>query len=322
MKPYKPLICPICGASSKLPHYKTCGKDRPKDEFKLQVLVNNHSKIDLSDKDLINKLYIEDELSSVDFYNVFDVGIKVLYFVLDMHSIPKRDLLAANNTSSVKKKYRETCLIKYGTTNTLSKGSVGYVTRQKTLKERYGAVNVFQLKDIQDKITNTHIQRYGKKRINPYENLTDEQLYALHQKKYNTMIANGTLPYYFKINKLETRVANCLTSLGIPFQYSFFIKGVQYDFLINNVVLEVHGDFWHANPKFYTEESVLNFPGKTPQIIAKDLWKKDLKKQNIAIKSGYQYLSIWENDINSKTDVELEEFILLQLSTVVELHPL
>jgi G:T-mismatch repair DNA endonuclease (very short patch repair protein) len=315
-------MCPICGTASKMPHYKTCGKDYPRNEFRLQVLVNNHSKIDLSDKELLHKLYVEDELSSVDFYKMFDVNIGVLYFVLDMHGIPKRNLAAANSTNAVKKKVRETCLSKYGTTNVLSKGSVGYITRQTTLKKRYGVVNVFQLEEIKDKITKTHLERYGKKRVNIYENLTDEQLYMMHLKKQNTMIANGTLPRYFKINKLETRVANCLTFLGVPFQYSFFIKRFQYDFLINNdVILEVHGDFWHANPKFYTENSLLNFPGKATKITAKDIWNKDLKKRNIAIKSGYRYLSIWENDINSKTDIELKQFILSQLSTVFELHP-
>jgi G:T-mismatch repair DNA endonuclease (very short patch repair protein) len=286
------------------------------------VLTYNHSKINLSDKELIYKLYVEDELSSVDFYKMFNVNFKVLNFVLDMHRIPKRNLETANNTNSIKKKYRETCLTKYGTTNALSKGSVGYITRQRTLKERYGIVNVFQLTEVKDKITKTHLEHYGKKRVNPYENLTDEQLYIIHQKKQNTMITNGTLPRYFKINKLETRVANCLTFLGVPFQYSFFIKRFQYDFLINNnVVLEVQGDFWHANPKFYTENSLLNFPGKTTKIAAKDIWNKDLKKRNIAIESGYRYLSIWENDINSKTDNELEQFILTLLSTVFELHP-
>lgn len=319
---YKPLICPICGGSSKLPHYKTCSNGTPKEVFKFQVLTNNHPKIDLSNRELIYKLYVEYEYSTVDFACKFDVYYKTLYFVLDMHGIQKRNISQANNTDSIKKKYRKTCLAKFGATNSLSKGTVGYVARQSTLAQRHGVVNVFQLKEVKNKITETHLIRYGKKRVNPYEGLTDEQLYVIHQKKQNTMIKNGTFPKWLKINKLETRVAECLTSLGIPFQYSFFIKGRQYDFLIGSVVLEVQGDFWHANPKFYHEDSQLSFPGKMHQIIAKDIWEKDLKKQNLAIKHGYQYLTLWENDINSKTNVELEEFVLSQLSSVLELHPL
>jgi hypothetical protein len=276
---YKPLICPVCGLSSKLPHYKKCGKNLARDAFKLQVLSNNHQKINLADKKLIYKLYVEDELSSVDFNFIFGINYKTPCFVLSVHGIKQRNIAQANNTSSVKRKFQNTCMEKYGVTNVLSKDAPGYTTRQATLKEKYGVTNVFQLKDVQDKITKTHLEKYGKKRVNPYEGLTDEQLYALHKKKQNTMIANGTMPKFYKINKLETRVAACLTALGVSFKYSFFIKGIQFDFLINNAILEVHGDFWHANPKFYLEESTLNFPGKAKNVFAKDIWKKDLKNK-------------------------------------------
>jgi hypothetical protein len=50
--------------------------------------------------------------------------------------------------------------------------------------------------------------------------------------------------------------------------------------------------------------------------------EKRSKKQNLAIKHGYKYISIWESDINSKTDEELEEFILSTLSTALEIHRL
>lgn len=59
MTRYKPLICLICGTGSKMPHYKTCGRNHSKDKFKLQGLIHNYPKIDLSDKDLIQKLYVE-----------------------------------------------------------------------------------------------------------------------------------------------------------------------------------------------------------------------------------------------------------------------
>lgn len=321
MSTFKPLICPICNKTSKTPHYRTCDVNLQKKDFKMVVLKFNYPNIDLT-RDSIYDLYVRKELSTTDFYSIFGMYHKTLFFILDYYQIPKRNLSQANNTDAVKEKFKSTCLEKYGTTNVLSKNAPGYNNRKQNLKTRYGVVNVFQLKDVQDKITQTHLIRYGKKRVNPFEHYTDEQLYSVYKKKIDTMISNNTLPKFHRINKLETRVSECLTLLGISFQYSFFLKRHQFDFKIQNVLLEVHGDFWHANPTFYVEDSLLHFPGSKTLISAGSIWYRDEKKKKLAENNNFHYLCIWENEINGKTDNELEQFLIDKLSLVLELHPL
>ena len=80
------------------------------------------------------------------------------------------------------------------------------------------------------------------------------------------------------ISKLEIRVRNILTNLNIPFTPQFPLKYRTYDIKIDNtnILIEVNGDFWHANPRKYKANDLLPFPKK--EVLAELLWKKDKKK--------------------------------------------
>lgn len=94
-----------------------------------------------------------------------------------------------------------------------------------------------------------------------------------------------------KKTKPEKITEQKLKELGIKFKYNFILHGkAQYDFLINdNIILEVHGDYWHGNPEFY---EVLNDRQKYKQ-------SRDLEKKKFANENGYVYYYIWENDIKN-----------------------
>ena len=70
-----------------------------------------------------------------------------------------------------------------------------------------------------------------------------------------------------------------------------------YDFKIGNTIIELNGDFWHANPNKYSEFDILNFPGGYKS--AKEIWDKDLEKKNLALNNGYKIYYFWENQINN-----------------------
>lgn len=77
-----------------------------------------------------------------------------------------------------------------------------------------------------------------------------------------------------------------------------------YDFAIiksnNKKIIEFNGDFWHANPSIYTE----NWKHKVLNTTAKDLWKKDEYKHNLAKENGFDILIIWEKEWrDNKEDV-------------------
>ena len=94
--------------------------------------------------------------------------------------------------------------------------------------------------------------------------------------------------------KIEKTVENKLNELEIPNKYSKILhRKCQYDFLVGeDILLEVHGDYWHANPEIYGE-------GKKPlNATQKYKIKRDKFKKEFAIKYGYKIFYIWETEIN------------------------
>lgn len=108
--------------------------------------------------------------------------------------------------------------------------------------------------------------------------------------------------------------------MNLSYHRQFFIKGSRhpYDFrLINsNILIEVNGRFWHADPRFYEENSIVNQPGKKRHLTAKDIWAKDKKINDYALKNNFFVITLWEDDIDNKNDEELMKFIIDTLNNV------
>ena len=109
----------------------------------------------------------------------------------------------------------------------------------------------------------------------------------------------------FGISSIEIKTREYLTGCGIQHKYNFILDNkYQYDFLIEGrIVLEVHGDYWHANPNKYG-------PGKRAiNETQKHHSGKDALKKDYAESKGYIYYFIWETDIRKKDWSKLEEII-------------
>jgi G:T-mismatch repair DNA endonuclease (very short patch repair protein) len=110
------------------------------------------------------------------------------------------------------------------------------------------------------------------------------------------------------VSKLEKRVGNVLYDLGITYTSQFQLRFYSFDFLIGKkVLLEVNGDFWHANPLFYKGSDIMPFPGGSKTV--QQIWSKDKRKKTYAEKRGYKIIYIWENDIKKLDEKELLFFI-------------
>jgi G:T-mismatch repair DNA endonuclease (very short patch repair protein) len=100
------------------------------------------------------------------------------------------------------------------------------------------------------------------------------------------------------MNKLEKKVGEYLTELGIDYTFQFFINedGVckSYDFKINNtnLILEVHGDYWHGGNGVNTH--VFNVD---------DNIQNDKLKTEIANRRGYEVVVVWESEIKDDIDI-------------------
>jgi len=60
----------------------------------------------------------------------------------------------------------------------------------------------------------------------------------------------------------------------------------------NNTIYEFHGDFWHGNPKIYSQDEI----NKKTNCSFKELYEKTLIKENKIKELGYNLETIWEND--------------------------
>lgn len=79
------------------------------------------------------------------------------------------------------------------------------------------------------------------------------------------------------------------------FIYSSYLCGARkYDLTHkeNRKIIEINGIFWHCKPELYRED-FYNIPRK---MYAKDIWKYDLDKKELAESKGYRVLTIWEDD--------------------------
>lgn len=112
---------------------------------------------------------------------------------------------------------------------------------------------------------------------------------------------------YAPISKPEKEIKNILVEAGLVVESQFAIKSLHYDLFIKekNLLIEYNGDYWHCNPKKY----VADFLNKKKNMTAKELWKQDEKKKNIAIENNYKFIVIWESDYKKNKEVEIQKIL-------------
>jgi len=245
---------------SKTSHLARCKKySKIKENFQKDVLT----------QDFLIKEYIEKERSILDIIQEFPVEINYRDFtkILKAHGIKKRNISEAKLTNFTKNKYAETNLLAYGSSHNFNKNHPSRINWEKILFEEEGIINVFQRKEVIEKIANK-IAEYN---TDPRRG---SRISSFH-RQINEMIKN----YNIK-TKLEYRINN--------FYYDIFVEP--------NLIIEVNGNMFHANPIYYKSGDLLNnhiFNNK----LVDEIWERDKIKNENAINNGYKLLIIWESDI-------------------------
>lgn len=137
------------------------------------------------------------------------------------------------------------------------------------------------------------------KMSNGNKKLMEEQPEFYH--KIKSMAARQSHLSQFKnmkMNGIETIINDYLKTLDVDFKYSVILNDYQYDFGIKSlkILIEVNGDYWHGNPKFY------NYDGSDNKKVLNEIQinkkNKDIEKITWAKEKGFTVISIWEDDIN------------------------
>lgn len=95
-------------------------------------------------------------------------------------------------------------------------------------------------------------------------------------------------------NRLETRLAEQLTSQGVKFIQQYRVGFYVFDFFLpdTNSLLEANGSYWHADPRFY--------PAETLSSMQKENVIRDRQKHTYATNKGYRVEVAWEYDVTGR----------------------
>lgn len=165
-----------------------------------------------------------------------------------------------------------------------------YENYKKTMNKKYGVDNYYQSKECREK-------------CNSSESL---------EKAQQTRIKNGTL----RTSKIEKFVSNYIKE-----NYNFIVEenkrkyldGKEIDIYLPElkIGIEIQGDYFHKNPRFYKNPNELaNLPRTKQTTTVQDIWNYDNNKLLLAESKGIKLIQLWEYDINNNFDLikkQLEE---------------
>lgn len=263
--------CPVCNNyiyQINPKHIKKCFGDNK--DWKYQYIIHNFP--DLT-RGKIKELYLEMKWSMNMIRDHYFLDLKSIDYLIKYYGFKTRTISESHHLKEYKERIESTNLERYGAINPLSKGTKPFKKRNKTVKDRYGCENVFQVMD---------------------EFISD----------WNSFGKNSM------VSSLNKKVYSILDDLNIKFKPEFKIKYKDdkgcirfksYDIKIGRLLIEVNGDYWHANPNKYKSDDVFNFPKNT--VTARDIWNMDIYKKEIAEAHDYDVLYIWESEFNSIENV-------------------
>lgn len=237
----------------------------------------------IKDKETLSDLYINKKYSLPMLSTFYDgLDYKSIRFMLTYYKIPVRGISESLKDPIIRKRIDESNIKTFGAKNPLSKGTLPYLKRNQTVKDRYGVENVFQ---ILDEFIDEYKGRHKKSKISYLNKIVKEALDKLNIKYVSE----------YKISYIrEKDFKKC---------YKF------YDFYIpsKNLLIEVNGDYWHANPAIFKEDAIFYFPKTVMK--AKDIWALDEYKKNLAIVNKYNIKYIWESSLKKKSKEEIDEIV-------------
>lgn len=300
--------CPYCKKESINRHVEYC-KDKPVDITRTQMRIDflKYNFPEMT-KYRLQKDYIINRMSLTELKNKYSADFKATQTLLVHYGLKIRDIKESSDI--MLKNSKKTFQRKYGVDNVWEQGAIGYENRIKNLNKKYGVDNVFQLPEVIDKIKVSNANGGHEKRKRTmrekYGYVSSFQDPEIHAKALENSAK--------RITKLNKKIYDVLDKNNIKYETEFYInengKKYFYDAKVKNLIIEINGDYWHANPDKYDERWI----NKQRNMSAKDIWEYDENKMNAAKNNGFDVYVIWENEINKNKDNIIYENIKDKIS--------
>jgi G:T-mismatch repair DNA endonuclease (very short patch repair protein) len=280
----------------------------------------------INDIDIKNilKFYNEDKMSVQDVANKYNVPHSCINKVLTINNIKIRSFSDSKKTDKYINKIESTNIKKYGFKNP-SSSNIVKEKRKQTFLKNLGYENNFCNHIIQKKAENninrekswqsnkaTLLKKYGVDNMLLVPEFLEKMKKSI-RKRFDAMSYEDKLKLTEKArsciayeSKIQIRVQNIINELNVEYTANAFLWKYNFDFVFKNrKILEIQGDFWHANPLKYRGNDIL-----LEGLLAKDVWEKDERKKIKAKQNGYEIYYLWENEINTMSDAEIKKFII------------
>lgn len=208
-----------------------------------------------------------------------------------LHDVKTMTIKEVANLSATRQKYVKTVQLKYGVKNVSQSIDIKH-KKQQTNIERYGVDNPFKRPEVQQQVKDVLISKYGVTNARHLPRSPDRtMLSAPHKKISKWLTEQGVIhvnekPNLFpKSRSKNNRIYSPIVDIWIE---------------SHKTVIEIYGDYWHANPRYYHPTDILHlFIGPTA---AKDIWDIDKQRKDHIESFGVKIIELWEHDIKNSFD--------------------
>lgn len=187
--------------------------------------------------------------------------------------INKRGIAQSKIMPKCLERTKQTNIERWGYEHNFNKNHPSRIAWEQRLWDEEGITNVFQRDDVKLKITE-HIKLNGRC-------VRGSRISQIHKYIYDMLIAHDIL---------------CENEFPIK-QEIHYMSFYDIKILDTNILIEINGDLYHANPQFYKSTDVVFLPGSKTLKPVQEFWDKDERKRILAEKNSYKVETLWEYDI-------------------------
>ena len=293
--------CPYCNKKinpNGYIHIRGCNNN-PYKENKIQVKIDylNYNFPEISKEKILREEYITNNLSLPDLNKKYNIDSKAIQFLLTLYEIPFR-----NSSEAMKTITQPKSKIHY-----MKNFGVEWNSQLESVKEKkrninlskFGVDNIWKSVEFKNNLDSYFIKKYGITKSQWHSNYFNSKT----PEEQRLMMINSALKSSSE-STIEKRVKHILDENLIEYISQKRVSKFLFDICIGNILIEINGDYWHANPNKNMADDILKYPNNS-FIKASNIWEKDNKKKNIANSLGYTVVYIWESFIKNSTDLEI-----------------